>query len=396
MRIGNWKFRIIRGVLCLGCLGAPPVPGALAAAPIVIGVSSVQTGPASEMGRNLIFGSRAYFDLVNRGGGINGRQISILLKDDKYEPDPAVQNTDEFIRRDKVFFLFDYVGTPTLMRILPLLKYYSAEQIVSVGPLTGADPQRLPPYDRFVFNIRASYREETRALVRYFHAKGYRKIGVIAQADAYGKSGEIGVADALSAFGLKAVANVTYRRNQSFEGDLSTQVGILRGAGADAVIVVGVFEPSAAFIRDARRMGWDVPIANLSPAGASSLLQKLHETSATVGTDLTRNLVVSQVVPAPDDLRHPLVVEYCANTAPKNRTFTGLEGWLNAVVVTEALRRAGPDPTRGAFIAAMESLHGWDPGIGVKLDFSPAGHQGLHEVWLTRTQNGVWVPEELQ
>jgi ABC-type branched-subunit amino acid transport system substrate-binding protein len=347
------------------------------------------------MGRNLILGSRGYFDRVNRLGGVNGRSISILLKDDHYEPDPAVQNTNEFIERDHVFFLFDYVGTPTLTRTLPLLKFYSAEQIVSVGPLTGADPQRLPPYDRFVFNIRASYREETRTLVRYFYEKGYRRIGVIAQADAYGKSGESGVDDALGALGLRVVANVRYSRNQAFENGMGVQVKLLRDAGADAVIAVGVFEPSAAFIRDARMSGWNVPIGNLSPAGSSSLLRKLLETSATLGRDLTTHLIVSQVVPAPDDLRYPLVVQYRADTAPNERSFTGLEGWLNAVVVTEALRRAGPNPSRGAFIAAMESLHNWDPGVGVDLAFSASDHQGLHKVWLTRTDHGVWVPEEV-
>ena len=275
------------------------------------------------------------------------------------------------------------------------MKYYSAKQIVSVGPLTGADPQRLPPYDRFVFNIRASYREETRTLVRYFYAKGYRRIGVFAQADAYGKSGESGVNDALGELGLKAVANVTYPRNQPFENGLGVQVKLLRDAGADAVIAVGVFEPSAAFIRDARMSGWTVPIGNLSPSGSSSLLQKLLQASAKLGRDLTSNLVVSQVVPAPDDMRYPLVVQYCAETSANDRSFTGLEGWLNAVVVTEALRRAGPDPSRGAFIAAMESLHGWDPGVGVALAFSASDHQGLHKVWLTRTDHGVWVPEEV-
>ena len=397
MFIGKWRCQIMMAIVLARAASAWGAPvAALPPAPILVGVSNVQTGPASEMGQNLLLGSRGYFDRVNRLGGINGRSLSILLKDDHYEPDPAVQNTNEFIEHDHVFFLFDYVGTPTLTRTLPLLKYYSAKQIVSVGPLTGADPQRLPPYDRFVFNIRASYREETRTLVRYFYAKGYRRIGVFAQADAYGKSGESGVDDALAELGLKTVANVRYPRNQAFENDLGVQVKLLRDAGADAVISVGVFEPSAAFIRDARMSGWNVPVGNLSPSGSSSLLRKLQQSSETLGRDLTTNLIVSQVVPAPDDLRYPLVVQYCAETAANDRSFTGLEGWLNAAVVTEALRRAGPDPSRGAFIAAMESLHGWDPGVGVELAFSSSDHQGLHKVWLTRTDHGVWVPEEVR
>jgi branched-chain amino acid transport system substrate-binding protein len=360
---------------------------------IIVGVSNVQSGPSRSLGQNLLRGSAAYFDLVNERDGIYGRKISILLKDDKYEPDPAVQNTNELIEKDKAFFLFDYVGTPTLTRTLPLLKYYEKEKIVNVAPFTGADPQRKPPYDKFVFNIRASYHEETRALVRYFYFKGYRRIGFLGQADAYGKSGEIGVTDALAELDLKPVETATYRRNQSFETDMTAQVGILRQAGADAVIAVGVYGPCGAFIRDARMAAWDVPVANVSFVGAEVLLDELHGASKTAGKDLTANLINSQVVPSPSEKRYPLVADYRAHLAPENYGFVTLEGWLNAVVVTEALRRAGPSPSRENFIRAMESLHDWDPGLGANLEFSSTSHQGLHRVWLTRTKNGRWVPE---
>jgi ABC-type branched-subunit amino acid transport system substrate-binding protein len=363
--------------------------------PIIVGVSNVQSGPSGELGRKLVRGSQSYFDIVNDDGGINGRKISILLKDDKYEPDPAVSNTNHLIEQDKVFFLFDYIGTPTLTRTLPLLKYYQSENIVNVAPLTGADPQRLPPYDKFVFNIRASYHEETRTLVRYLYSKGYRKIGLFTQADSYGKSGELGVNNALAEFGLAPLRVVTYRRNQSFDADMSAQVKLLRDAGVEAVIAVAVYGPAAAFIRDARKSGWNVPVANLSFVSSSTMLDKLGDASQKAGKDLTQNLINSQVVPSPEDLRYPLVKEYRAHTDAKELGFTGLEGWLNAAVVTEALRRAGPNPTRLEFIRAMESLHDWDPGLGAKLDFSSTDHQGIHKVWLTRTVNGNWKPEEM-
>ncbi len=391
---------VVGGILSCAHVSAQIRPSApddhtVASPSIIVGVSNVQSGPSQSLGQNLLRGSVAYFELSNERGGIYGRKISILLKDDKYEPDPAVQNTNELIEKEKSFFLFDYVGTPTLTRVLPLLKYYEKEKIVNVAPFTGADPQRKPPYDKFVFNIRASYREETRTLVRYLYAKGHRRIGFLGQADAYGKSGEIGVTDALAELNLKPVETVTYRRNQSFETDMTAQVGILRQAGADAVIAVGVYGPCGAFIRDARMAGWDVPVANVSFVGAEVLLDKLRQTSKTSGRDLTANLINSQVVPSPDDTRYPLVVDYRAHLSPENYGFVTLEGWLNAVVVTEALRRAGPSPSREDFIRAMESLHGWDPGLGVNLEFSSASHQGLHRVWLTRTEKGHWVPEEV-
>jgi branched-chain amino acid transport system substrate-binding protein len=360
---------------------------------IIVGVSNVQSGPSQSLGQNLLRGSAAYFELVNERGGVYGRKISIVLKDDKYEPDPAVQNTNELIEKEKAFFLFDYVGTPTLTRTLPLLKYYEKEKIVNVAPFTGADPQRKPPYDKFVFNIRASYREETRALVRYLYDKGYRRIGFFGQADASGKSGEIGVTDALAELNLQPVETVTYRRNQAFETEMTAQVEILRQAGADAVIAVGVYGPCGAFIRDARKAEWDVPVANVSFVGAEVLLDELRGASKATGRDLTANLINSQVVPSPSEKHHPLVADYRAHLAPENYGFVTLEGWLNALVVTEALRRAGPSLSREDFIRAMESLHDWDPGLGANLGFSSTSHQGLHRVWLTRTENGHWVPE---
>lgn len=362
--------------------------------PIVIGVSNVQSGPSHFLGQKLLQGSKAYFDRVNAAGGVNGRRISLIVKDDRYEPEPAVRNTNELIESDDVFFLFGYVGTPTLVRVLPLLRYYEEKRIVNVAPFTGADPQRRPPYDRFVFNLRASYREETGALVRHLHARGHRRIGFLGQSDAYGKSGEAGVRKALADFGLDVVESVTYRRNESAMTDMTTQVRLLRQARADAVIAVGVYGPCAAFIRDARLAGWDVPIANVSFVGAGTMLAGLREASEDLGLDLTRNLVNSQVVPSPDDLRYPLVVDYRTSTPPGLRGFISLEGWLNAVVVTEALRRAGPEPSREGFIRALESLTGWDPGLGLPLEYSPTSHQGFHRVWLTRTENGRWVPAE--
>jgi branched-chain amino acid transport system substrate-binding protein len=368
-------------------------PGRLAELrPIVIGVSNVQSGAMSTLGKTLLLGSTAYFSLVNQNGGIYGRKVSIILKDDRYEPDPAVLNTSELIEHDKVLFLFDYVGTSTLTRVLPVLKYYEQDEIVNVAPLTGADPLRTFPYDRYVFNVRASYREETRALVRHLYNKGFRRIAVLGPADVLGKSGELGVSGALAEFGLSIVRRVSYPSDQAFEMPMMAQVNLLRQAGTDAVIAIGKSGPCAAFVRDARLSGWRVPVANVSSVDSAALLQKLRATSEQRGVDLTTNLINSQVLPSPEDVRYPLVRDYRAHNRAESYSAVALEGWLNAAVVTEALCRAGPHPSRKDFIRAMESLHDFDPGLGIKLDFSFDSHQGLHQVWLNQTTNGQWMP----
>lgn len=396
MRIGIAATAVVC-LLLSGGLTAPASPGGKTSeesAPILVGVSNAQSGPSSSLGRELVAGSKAYFEVVNREGGIYGRRIQIIVEDDGYEPDPAVQNTFDLIKRRQAFFLFDYVGTPTLTRVLPLLLYYEQTGIVNVAPFTGADPQRKPPYDKFVFNIRASYREETRRLVDYLAGKGYRRIGFLEQADSYGKSGEIGVVEALAAHRMNIAAITAYRRNQAFEPSMREQVRILREGGADAVIAVGAYAPCAAFIRDARLGGWDVPVATVSFVGAQSMLKLLIDASQAAGRDLTKGLVSSQVVPLPSQKQYPLVARFQQYVDRNNWGSVPLEGWLNAVVAVEALRRTGPHPTRPGFTHAMESLGHWDPGIGSGLEFSSTSHQGLHRVWLVETRNREWAPAE--
>ena len=358
----------------------------------LIGISNAQSGSAQILGKELLAGSKAYFDLVNTAGGIRGRKIRLVVKDDGYEPDPALNNTNELITKDKVFFLFDYVGTPTLTRTLPLLQYYELEHIINFAPLTGADPQRRPPYDQFVFNIRAYYRDETHALVDYLYRQGYRRIGFLGQADAYGKSGEVGVTKALEAHGLKLAASATYRRGATFEMDMRQQVEALKSKGVDAVISFGVYGPCAGFIRDARLSGWQAPVAVVSFAGADELLRYLLRYSQATNRNFTENLLTSQVVPSPQEIRHPLVASYCRTVRPAERSFISLEGWLNGVVVVEALRRMRPPYSRKSFVDALESLHDWDPGLHLSLNFSPTNHEGFHKVWILETENLHWVP----
>src|SRR5262249_54191617 len=154
-------------------------------------------------------GSMAYFDEVNGTGGVYGRRIMLKAYDDSYQPDPAVKNTLRLMLEDQVFLLFNYVGTPTVTRVLPLLKKYESLNFLLFFPFTGAQPQRGPPYDRFAFNLRASYRQETEGLVNNFLAIGRSRIAVFYQADAYGRGGWEGVREPLARKGGRIVGEAT-------------------------------------------------------------------------------------------------------------------------------------------------------------------------------------------
>jgi len=375
---------------------------------IKIGMSAAFKGPSAGLGVELYRGALAYYNEVNQRGGVHGRSISVVALDDGYEPTPCVKNTIELVEREQVFFLSNYVGTPTLTRALPVIKRYADRQVILVGNFTGAQPQREDPYVDQVFNIRASYRQEMMALVERFWQAGARKFGVYYQIDAYGRSGTDGVARGLAQHGAKIVAEATYVRGARFEDNMTPAVQALRQAGVEVVLCTGAYQGCGAFVRTARDLGWIVPISNVSFVGSEAMLNLLLKQGQASGRDYTQALVNSQVVPSYDDVSLPAVAEYRAlmekhnpqmpealrdaKHVPEQLSFRSLEGFVNARVIVEGLRRTGPNPTRATFRLALESLKNFDLGIGAPLTFAPERHQGLDNVYFTKVMSGRWAP----
>jgi len=386
----------------------PAAPG-VNAKDLKIGMSAAFRGPSAGLGTELYRGAQVYYTEINQRGGVHGRTISVVALDDGNEPTPCIKNTIELVEKEQVFFLSNYVGTPTLTRALPVIKRYADRQVILVGNFTGAQLQREEPYVEQVFNIRASYRQEMLALVDRFWQTGARKFGVYYQIDAYGRSGTDGVARGLAQRGATIAAEATYVRNSArFAADVSPAVQALRQAGVDVVLCTGSYQGCGAFVRTARDRGWTVPISNVSFVGSEAMLSLLLSHGKTTGRDYTRGLINSQVVPSYDDVGLPAVVEYRTlmdkhnpqlppglrdpQHAAEQLSFRSLEGFVNAKVIVEALRRSGPSPTRAGFRQALESLKNFDLGIGAPLTFGPERHQGLDNVYFTSVVNGRWAP----
>ncbi len=375
---------------------------------ILLGTSAAFTGPSRGLGIELYRGAMAYFQYVNENGGIHGRKIALKLYDDGYQPDPAVSNTTKLMLEDKVFALFGYVGTPTITRVLPLLKKFQKEKFLLFFPFTGAQPQRRPPYGPFAFNLRASYRQETAGLVDNFCNIGREKIGVFYQADAYGRSGWAGCREALTRRNLKIAGEATYKRGTKYTANLKAQVDWFKKYEPEAIICIGAYAACAAFLRDAIDSGLEVPIANLSFVGSENLL-KLITDSHDDPSKYSRWLVNSQVVPSYNDMSLEgvsLYNDYMANYDPRvpvefpgiegystfDRSFVSLEGFLNAKLMTEILERIGPHPTREDIEPAVFSIDGLDLGIGEAVSFNEERRQGLDKVYYTVVENNVFVP----
>jgi branched-chain amino acid transport system substrate-binding protein len=371
-------------------------------------MSAAFKGATGGLGSELYRGSMAYIEYINRNGGVNGKKIIIKAYDDGYNPIPAIVNTVRLIENDNVFLLFDYVGTPTVTRILPTLKSNSDKHIYLFFPFTGAQPHRQPPYDEFVFNLRASYHQETEGLVDHLVSIGRKRIAVFYQVDAYGRSGWNGVRTTLAKYGLKIVGEATYRRGTQYTDSLKQQVDIIKGYNPDAIISIGAYAACAAFIRDARDAGMNVPIANVSFVGSEFLISLLLETGRKKGKDYTFNLINSQVVPSYEDTTLPAVREYRklidqynplpprelaeATYKPLRYSFVSFEGFLNAKLLVEILKQMGRDPKRSDIKNVVEQIENLDIGIDARVSFAPGEHQGMNKVYFTTVIKGRFIP----
>jgi branched-chain amino acid transport system substrate-binding protein len=339
---------------------------------ILLGQSAAFSGPSGKLGREFRQGAHQVFDQVNAQGGVHGRQIVMVYRDDRYEPVLAQRNTERFILNNKVFALFGYVGTPTVQASLPLIERY---QVPLIAPLTGAQLIRQSKTP-LVFNIRASYHQEIEAIVSYLVRFGRRSIAVVYQNDAYGRDGLAGAQKALASRRLRPAAVATVERNSTDTSEAARRIALAR---PDAVIIVSSYGTVASFIPNLRRHDNQSLVMNVSFVGSNALAQALPASNR-------HGVGISQVVPFPWNPRVPVVRDY-QNTISRNRRgasygFSSLEGYIAATMLVRALEAAGPELTRQHFIKTLESMDSVDLG-GFRLGFSPSQRQGSNFVELT-------------
>jgi len=337
---------------------------------ILLGQSVALTGPAAQLGIQMRNGIKAYFDYVNENGGVHGRRLELLTLDDGYEPSRTVPNTKRLIEQDKVFALIGYVGTPTSAAALPV---FTEAKVPFVGPFTGAELLRQP-FNRYIFNVRASYYDETDKIVEHILSLGGKSIAVFYQDDAYGQAGLKGVEIAMGKRNLKIGALGTVERNTvKVEGAVKT----IGASKPDAVVMIGAYAACAEFIRQMKKAGSGATFYNVSFVGSKALADALGNEGVGVA--------ISQVVPFPWGAAVPVVREYhklSAKTGNKDYNFSAMEGFLAAKVFVEGLRRTGKNLTREGFVDAMEEMNDVDLG-GFYIGYSPKSRAGSRFVDMT-------------
>jgi branched-chain amino acid transport system substrate-binding protein len=367
----------------------------ITASEIRFGMAAPFTGPNRELGRAMRAGIEAAFAAANEAGGVHGRRLRLLPADDGYEPARTSEVMKQLVERDEVFAVVGNVGTPTAAVSIP---YCLERKVIFFGALSGGDLLRRRPPDRYVFNVRPSYAEETAAAVRWL-VKVRRiapaRIAVFAQEDAFGESGYLGAARELTRLGAepKKILRVGYRRNTA---DVAAAIERLRARpDLAAVVMVATYKGAAAFVRESRDAGLRLVYTNVSAVDPDALAGELLSAEP----HSARDVVVTQIVPLPTS-EAPAVRRYRAELARHTEGkpgFLSLEGWVVGNVLVEGLRRAGPEVDTERLVAALEGIRDLDLGIGARLSFGPTEHQASHQIWGTALQpDGSYRAIDLQ
>jgi ABC-type branched-subunit amino acid transport system substrate-binding protein len=359
------------------CLAAGETPG-ITDNSILIGSCSALDGPARFLGNQMVLGASAYLHSVNDEGGVFGRKVQLMALDDGYDPEKAPACFKR-MTKEGVFALGFFVGTPTAKVYIPMAE---EERIPVVGLFTGAQ-LLYEPLKHYVINVRASYYDETREQVEKLWEANIRKIGVIYQDDAFGKTVLDGVKLALQKHNSAPAGMGTFSRNTT---DVDSALKSVMAARPQAVVMVGPYAPVAAIVKKAHAAGWRPQFLTVSFVGTEEFIKE-------AGPD-AEGTIITQVLPPYEHSDYPTVAlyrqqlaKYYPNTPP---SFVSLEGFVDAMVFVEGLKRAGKELTREKFIIGLESLHELDMGLGPKLilRYSPTDHKGFHNVYPTIVKSG--------
>jgi branched-chain amino acid transport system substrate-binding protein len=374
----------------------PPVRG-VTDAEIRFGIAAPFSGPAKELGRQMKLGIDTAFNRINDTGGVNGRMLRLLAADDGYEPARTPEAMKQLYDKDQVFGFIGNVGTPTAAVAVP---FALERRTLFFGAFTGANLLRNDPPDRYVFNYRASYAEETDAVVRYLiklRRLQPRQIAVFAQQDAYGDAGFAGVAKAFRALGVSdtAIVRLNYKRNTVDVDEAVNQLTKQKPA-IKAVVMVAAYRAAAKFIEKTRDAYPGMIYTNVSFVGSSSLAEELE----LLGPRFATGVIVTQVVPAVAGYSSVVLeyknalAKYFPGEAPD---YVSLEGYVAANVLIQALKRTGPQLDTERLIDNLESMRNIDLGLGTALNFGRAEHQASHKIWGTALdESGKYQPIELE
>jgi len=380
-RPGMSRRRMLAHGAALAAATAAPWVRAQAADDVVrLGQTVALSGPLADIGAAMHRGSKVCFEAVNAQGGVHGRRIELLARDDGYDVKRALENVQGFLKDDSIFGLFSCMGTPIIEGMLPLIRN---TDVPCFSPLTGASSAR-PADMRNVINLRASYPEEAERLVEHLSTISLKRIAIAYQNNSFGKEVLQGAEAAMQRYHVQKVAVASIQNDAS---DAAAAARTIAAANPEAVLLGLAGKPTVGFVKAIRAERRGMPLYALSTMGSAATLTALGEEGV--------GIAVSQVVPMPNNQVVPVVRDFTTAWRTKQSdiqpSHLALEGYINARVFVEAMRRAGRNLTRKAFLDAAWSIKRLDIG-GFDINFQQPGRNASRFIELTMIgRNGRFI-----
>ena len=357
-------------LVCAALSNAALAEPGVTADSITLGQSTALSGPLGDLGQDVLKGAKVYFDALNARGGVNGRSIKLVTKDDAYDSKKTLENVEAIIAGDATLALFGTFGTPNNEALLPIARKAGLPVLM---PYSGAPSIRAKAFDG-VFNLRASYADEVESLVDHLYTVGIRKIAVAYQNNAFGKEVLAATIETMERRKLKPLLAISVENNAS---DAPSAADKLLDSEHAHVLLALAGKPAVDVIKNVNQRRRGLSMYALSVLATPSNLR-------TLGKDGT-GVAITQVVPYPMNASLGIVREYqqaMAAAGFSDFTHLSLEGYINAKVVTEGLRRAGRSPTRASLVSALEGMSNYNLG-GLVVSFGQGASSGSRFVELT-------------
>jgi len=358
--------------------------------PIKVGMSLDLEGPSKALGKELLVGSTAYIKHINSKGGVYGRQVQLVVKNDGSEPNQALKNSIHFIEKDQVSILYGYMGAATVTKVIPLLKANESKHIPLLFPYSGSQSIREFPYVPFVYNYRASTKEEINTIVARLTTLKRKKIAIFFQSDAYGRNAWDALRKALKKQGLSIHSEASY--NSHDQDSFSEHANIIYNSNADAVLTIGSAKAVAYFIKELKALGSKATVAMISSVGSNIVLDHLKQFEFSDGRNYSEGVLGTEVVP--EYATNALFVAKQYNILMKRyfpdhkKSRASFESFISAkflVTLLNQSKKEGP-----ALMATLSTDQPYDIGLSQPLSFAKPSNQASTFVQLQHIHKNKW------
>ncbi|MCD6450643.1 MAG: ABC transporter substrate-binding protein [Thermotogaceae bacterium] len=352
---------------------------------VVIGTFQALSGPYAVIGQGMTKGMKAYFNWVNSNGGVHGRKIELIVADDQLNPSKTVVEVKRLVEEDKVFAIVGGLGT---YGCLAVMDYLNSKGVPFVYQGSGSSKLSNPP-KKYVFPVQPDYLLEGQLIAKFLVGKLEKKsIAILYMNNDVGNEGLSGVKKRLSKYSMSPKLELPYN---PLETDYSSLALKVLNANPDAVVIYGFITDTLRWIKTLKDYGYDRTIVTIYPNADPAFVS--------LGKEYVEGVIVTGWVPIPSEDNPEYTKDYQKFTEIYQKSYPNeipssyaVAGFIAAEVFTEALKKAGENPTREKLVKALESFNHWNGIMAKDISYGPNKRRGKSTMYFIKIESGLFKP----